>query len=38
MSFEPLRDELNNIFNIIADLSKNDTETDVFDHVIITRG
>ena len=37
MSFEPLRDELNNLLNIIADLSKNDTEIDVFDHTIITR-
>ena len=37
MSFEPLRDELNNLLNIIADLSKNDTEIDVFDHAIITR-
>ena len=37
MSFEPLREELNNIFNIIAELSTNDTETDVLDHAIITR-
>ena len=37
MSFESLRDELNNILNIIADLSKNNTETDVFDHAIITK-
>ena len=37
MSFEPLRDELNNLLNIIADLSKNDTEIDVYYHAIITR-
>ena len=37
MSFEPLRDELNNILNIIADISENDNETDVYDHAIITR-
>lgn len=37
MSFEPLRDELNNILNIIADLSENNTNTDVFDPAIITR-
>ncbi|HJT85978.1 MAG TPA: winged helix-turn-helix domain-containing protein [Nitrososphaeraceae archaeon] len=33
----PLRNELNNILNIIAELSENNTETDVFDHAIIKR-
>ena len=36
-SSESLRDELQNILNIIADLSENDTETDVYDHAIIKR-
>lgn len=36
-SSEPLRDELKNILNIVADLSENDTESDVFDHAIISR-
>lgn len=37
MSFEPLRDELNNILNIIADLSENNIDTDVMDNAIIAR-
>jgi predicted transcriptional regulator len=37
MSNEPLREELRNLLNIIADLSKNNTETDVYDHRIISR-
>ena len=37
MSNEPLREELRNLLNIIADLSKNNTETDVYDHMIISR-
>jgi hypothetical protein len=37
MSNEPLREELRNILNIIADLSENNTETDVYDHMIISR-
>ena len=36
-SEEPLREELRNILNIIADLSKKNTETDVYDHMIISR-
>lgn len=32
---EPLRDELRNILNIIADLANNNTEHAVFDHPII---
>ena len=36
-SSELLRDELKNILNIVADLSENDTESDVFDHAIISR-
>jgi predicted transcriptional regulator len=36
-SSESLRDELKNILNIIADLSENDTETDVYDHAISKR-
>jgi predicted transcriptional regulator len=34
---EPLRKELRNILNIIADLSENNPETDIYDHVIIKR-
>ncbi|HET9806181.1 MAG TPA: hypothetical protein VFP49_04660 [Nitrososphaeraceae archaeon] len=37
MNNEPLREELRNILNIIADLSKNNTKTDVYDHMIISR-
>jgi hypothetical protein len=37
MNNEPLGEELRNILNIIADLSKNNTETDVYDHMIISR-
>ena len=37
MNNEPLREELRNILNIMADLSKNNTETDVYDHMIISR-
>ena len=37
MNNEPLREELRNILNIIADLSKNNTEIDVYDHMIISR-
>jgi predicted transcriptional regulator len=37
MSNQPLREELRNILNIIADISENNTETDVYDHVIIKR-
>jgi hypothetical protein len=37
MNNEPLEEELRNILNIIADLSKNNTETDVYDHMIISR-
>jgi hypothetical protein len=36
-SSEPLREELKNILNIIADLSENNTKTDVFDNAIILR-
>jgi predicted transcriptional regulator len=35
-SSEPLRKELSNILNIVADLSEN-TSTNVFDHAIISR-
>jgi predicted transcriptional regulator len=34
---EPLREELRNILNIIAHLAENNTETDVYDHAIISR-
>jgi len=34
-SWEPLREELRNILNIIADLAKNNTENAVFDRSII---
>jgi hypothetical protein len=37
MTNEPLREELRNILNIIADLSKNNPETDIYDHMIISR-
>jgi predicted transcriptional regulator len=37
MSNQPLREELRNILNIIADISENNTETDVYDHAIIKR-
>lgn len=37
MNNEPFREELRNILNIMADLSKNNTETDVYDHMIISR-
>jgi hypothetical protein len=33
----PLREELSNILNIIADLSEYNTKTNVFDHAIISR-
>jgi hypothetical protein len=36
-SLEPLRDELRNVLDTIADLSEYDTETNVFDHAIISR-
>ena len=36
-SLEPLREELSNILNIIADLSEYSTATNVFDHAIISR-
>ena len=37
MSNEPIREELRNLLNIIADLSKNNTETDVYDHMIFSK-
>ena len=37
MNNEPVWEKLRNILNIIADLSKNNTETDVYDHMIISR-
>ncbi len=37
MNNEPVGEKLRNILNIIADLSKNNTETDVYDHMIISR-
>ena len=37
MTNEPLREELRNILNIIADLSKNNPETDLYYHMIISR-
>jgi predicted transcriptional regulator len=36
-SSESLGDELKNILHILADLTENDTETDVYDHAIIKR-
>jgi hypothetical protein len=36
-SLEPLREELRNVLNTIADLSEYDTKTNVFDHAIISR-
>lgn len=35
MSSKPLREELINILNIVADLAKNNTENAVFDRAII---
>ena len=37
MSNEPITEELRNLLNIIADLSKNNTETDVYDHMIFSK-
>lgn len=37
MNNEPVWEKLRNILNNIADLSKNNTETDVYDHMIISR-
>jgi DNA-binding IscR family transcriptional regulator len=34
-SWEPLREEVRDILNIVADLAKNNTENAVFDHSII---
>ena len=36
-SIEPLREELRNILDTIADLSEYDTKINVFDHAIISR-
>ena len=35
-SLEPLREELSNILNIIADLAEYNTATNVYDHAIIS--
>jgi predicted transcriptional regulator len=34
-NWEPLREEVRDILNIVADLAKNNTENAVFDHSII---